>query len=134
MGVYSLNPSSIFAPMSHHNEDVIPDSTYPELQPPDSFQSQIPEHLLAGASKTDRFLMEQISIMRQYTDWSVKAALSQDRQSRLTNGRLRRAEADIKQLQADRASLKVGWKVIAKIVGVVVVILTLAATIIQAIK
>ncbi len=120
--------------MSHHNEDVIPDSTYPPLEAPDEFQSQIPDYLLEGASKTDRYIMTQMSIMRQYSDWSVKALLSQDRNIRLTNGKVRRAEQDIKGLKDDRASLKVGWKVVAKITGVVVVVLTLIATIIQAIK
>ena len=120
--------------MSHHDEDVIPDSTYPPLEPPGDFKSQIPEHLLVDSSQTDRYIMEQMSIMRQYSDWSVHALLSQDKNLRLTNGKVRRAAQDIKDLQDDRASLTVGWKVIAKIVGVVVVVLTLAATIIQAIK
>lgn len=118
--------------MNHHDEDVIPDSTYPPLEPPAEFKSQIPEHLLEGSSQTDRYIMEQMSIMRQYNDWSVKALLSQDKNVRLTNGRLRRAEEDIKHLKGEENSVKVGWKVIATACGVVVTIVTLAISIYSA--
>jgi hypothetical protein len=117
--------------MSHH-DDVIPDSTYPPLEPPGEFKSQIPEHLVEGASKTDQFIMAQISILRQYNDWSVKALLAQDKNVRLTNGRLRRAEEDIRHLKGDEHSVKVGWKVIGWIGGALVTIITVAAAVYEA--
>ena len=118
--------------MSHHDEDVIPDSTYPPLEPPAEFKSQIPEHLLEGSNQTDRYIMEQMSIMRQYSDWSVKALLSQDKNVRLTNGRLRRAEEDIKYLKGEEKSVKVGWKLLVTIAGALITIVTTAALIYQA--
>lgn len=113
------------------HDDVIPDSTYPPLEPPGEFKSQIPEHLLGQMSDTDRYMLEQMSILRQHNDWSTKAHLSIDRSVRLTNGRLRRAESDIADLKGDKHSVKVGWKVIAAIVGGIV---TLAGLIIGALQ
>ena len=118
--------------MSHSNDDVIPDSTYPPLEAPAEFKSQVPEHLLLGASDTDKYIISQISIMRQYSDWSVKALLSQDKNVRLTNGRLRKAEQDIVGLQEDEKSAKIEWKTVAKIAGGVVTVLTLVALIYEA--
>lgn len=118
--------------MSHDHDDVIPDSTYPALQPPVEFKSQIPDLLLVGASPTDRYMLEQMSILRQYNDWKVQALLGQDKQLRHTNGRLIRAEEDLKDLKSDRKSVKAGWKVITAIVGGVITVVTLAVTIYQA--
>ncbi len=113
--------------MPHHDEDVVPDSTYPALEAPSEFQSQIPDHLLVGSSQTDRYIMEQMSIMRQYSDWSVKALLSTDRNVRLTNGKVRRAETNILALQEAGKSATIEWATIAKVVGIIVTVLTLGA-------
>ncbi len=118
--------------MPHSHDDVIPDSTYPPLEAPAEFRSQIPSHLLVGSSQTDRYIMEQMSIMRQYSDWSVKALLSQDKNVRLTNGRLRGAEQDIKALQGEEKTVKVGWRTIKWIGGGVVTVITVAAAIYEA--
>lgn len=118
--------------MPHHDDDIAPDSTYPPLLPPVEFKSQIPDHLLMGASDTDRYIMAQISILRQYNDWKVNALVETHSYVRKTNGRLIRAEEDIKDLKADRKSVKVGWKVITAIVGGVITVVTLAVSIYQA--
>lgn len=106
--------------MSDHSDDsVIPDSTYPILEPPGDFKSQIPEHLLVDASTADRYLMEQMSIMRQYMTWSVGAHLSADKNLRRTNGRLMKAEGNIAGLKEDRRFLKSGWKTLVIVGGVI---------------
>lgn len=115
-----------------HSDDVIPDSTYAALAAPEEFKSQIPEHLLVGTSPTDRYILDQISIMRQSNEWTVKALVSAHAQIRLTNGRLRGAEQDIKDLKGDKKSVKVGWRVIGWIAGAVVTLITLAASIYEA--
>ena len=116
------------------SDDAIPDSTYPALQPPAEFQSQIPDHLLKEASQTDRFLMEQASIMKQAWEWSVKAHLSADRQLRMTNGKVRRAESDLAVLKADKRAIKVSWKTITVIGGVVVAVVSGILSVYQALK
>ncbi len=116
--------------MSEH-DDVIPDSTYPPLEPPGEFKSQIPEHLLGQMSDTDRYMLEQMSILRQHNDWSTKAHIGLDRNVRMTNGRLRRAESDIANLKDDKRSVKVGWKVIAAVVGGIVTLTGLVIGILQ---
>ena len=103
----------------HSDDSVIPDSTYPILEPPGDFKSQIPEHLLVDASTADRYLMEQMSIMRQYVAWSVGAHLSNDKNLRLTNGRLRRAESNIDTLKDDKKSVISGWKAIVTVAGII---------------
>lgn len=106
---------------------VIPDSTYPALEPPAEFKSQIPDHLLIDTTATDRYIMEQISILRQYMDWSVKAHLSQDKQVRLTNGKVRRHGEDIHTIQDDKKLLKSGWKAIVFLAGIVSGLISFAA-------
>lgn len=101
------------------DSNVTPDSTYPPLEPPGEFKSQIPEHLMKDASATDRYMMEQMSIMKQYSDWSVKANLGHDRNIRTTNGRLRKAEAEIEGLKDDKRSFISGWRAIAAVAGII---------------
>ena len=97
---------------------VISSSTYPALEPPGEFKSQIPEHLMVDTTPTDRYIMEQISIMRQLGDWSVKAHLSQDRQLRYTNGKVKRHEGELAQLKDDKKSVITGWRAIAALGGI----------------
>lgn len=104
---------------SDDRDQVTPDSTYPPLEPPAAFRSQIPDHLLVDTTPTDRYIMEQISIMRQHMDWSVQAHLSQDRQLRFTNGKVRKHTVDIQGLKDDKKLLKSGWKVLVVICGAV---------------
>ena len=102
------------------HDDVIPDSTYPALQAPAEFKSEIPDYLLADASPQDKHIMAALSVGAQYNRWLVNALVETHAQVRRTNGRLIRAEADIADLKGDKRSVKVGWKVIATIVGGVV--------------
>ncbi len=107
---------------NHHSDDsqtVALDSSYPILQPPGEFHSQIPEHLLVDTSPTERYIMEQISIVRQHMDWSVQAHLSTDRNVRKTNGRLLRVEAEVTHIKEDKKLLKSGWKVLVIIGGAI---------------
>lgn len=90
--------------------NVIPDSTYPALQLPKEPQSQIPPYLLEGASPADKYIMEQISILRQHNEWAVNAAMTHDLNIRTTNGRLRKAEAEIGELGDSRRSIVRGWR------------------------
>lgn len=103
--------------MSQDRESVIPDSTYPPLEAPGEFKSQIPDHLLGNATPTEKHLMEEASISRQQNAWLVKACLSLDRQTRLTNGRLRKAEQDIRSLKDDRKTIVRGWRFVAAVVA-----------------
>lgn len=94
------------------------DSTYPALQHPGLFKSQIPEHLLAEASPAEKYIMEQLSINTQMAEWAINANMSHDRNIRHTNGRLRKAEANIVTLQDDKKSFITGWRAIAAVAGI----------------
>jgi len=100
---------------SDSSDKTIPDSTYPVLTPPGEFKSQIPEHLLEDASPQDKHIMHELSVGGQYDKWLVDALIQTHFQVRRTNGRLLRAESDIKELQDDKKSLLQGWKLIAAI-------------------
>ena len=98
--------------------DVIPDSTYPVLEKPE-FHSQIPEHLLAGASDAEKHIMSQLSIMTSFAEWSVRAHMSTNEQVRRTNGRLIKAEGNIGDIKEDKRFLRSGWKAIVVVAGVI---------------
>jgi hypothetical protein len=102
--------------MSQHDETV-PESSYPSLIAPE-FTSQIPEYLLKDASDQDKHILAQLSVMAQISEWSVKAHISTMESVRKTNGRLIRAEEDIKALQEDKKFLKRGWKTVVAVAGV----------------
>ncbi len=76
--------------------------------------------------------MAALSVSAQYNRWLVNALVETHSQVRRTNGRLIRAEDDIKDLKADRKSVKVGWKVLAWIGGAVVTVITTVAAIYEA--
>lgn len=117
-----------------HNEDVIPDSTYPQLVAPVEFKSQIPLHLLKEASDAETYIMGELSVGAQYNRWLVNALVEAHGLVRMTNGRLRRAEEDIKDLKADRKTVKIGWKVVSGIVGGVVAVVTFVIMVYQALR
>lgn len=119
--------------MSSSDDTTLPESTYPALTVPE-FRSQIPSHLLNGASAADHYILEQLSILTQSAEWSNRAHVSTMGSVRRTNGRLIRAEAEIKDLKADRKSVKVGWKVICAIAGIVVTVIGVATSLWQALK
>ncbi len=118
--------------MSNNHDDVTPDSTYAPLQPPTEFKSEIPTYLLKDASPQDQHIMEALSIGAQYNRWLVNALVETHSQVRRTNGRLIKAEEDIKHLKGEEKSVKVGWKVIGWIAGAIVTLVTVAASIYEA--
>lgn len=107
--------------MSQHSSDDSskPVSSYAPLEAPADFRSQIPAHLLTDASPQDKHILEALSVGAQYDQWLVNAAVLTHSQVVRTNGRLLKAEADIKELQEDKQFLKSGWKAIVAVAGVV---------------
>lgn len=95
-------------------------SSYPLLIAP-VVQSQIPSVLLETATPQVRFLLEAMSAQSQKTDWLVHVALDTNQQVRITNGKVKKARADIDDIRTARAAtfaaLKGGWAVLAAIVG-----------------
>lgn len=82
-----------------------PKSSYPALEKPD-FKPNVPSFLLEGASEQDRYIIEQLSLVNQYAQWAVTTELSTHEQVLKTNGRLLKAERDIKASKEDLESLK----------------------------
>lgn len=115
------------------NEDTnrSPTESYPPLEAPPAYKSQIPEHLLVDTTAAERFLMEQISIMRQNMDWSIQAHLSQDRHLRYTNGKVRRHDMDIAVLKDDKRSFLRGWKALVAIGGFLAGVISFIAMLYQ---
>ncbi len=118
--------------MPHSHDDVTPDSTYAQLIAPTEFRSQIPTHLLARASEEDKYIMSELSIGAQYNRWLVNALVETHSQVRRTNGRLIRAEENIKVLQGEEKSIKIGWRTVKWIAGAVVTLITVVAAIYEA--
>lgn len=82
-------------------DETIPESTYPELKAP-SFESDIPPHLLANASESDKYVLEQLSIVKQFIPWSVEAQL-------LTHSAVRRTNGRVISLEGWRSMFKSWW-------------------------
>lgn len=92
-----------------HSQDSADDSTYPILERPE-FKSSIPEHLLKDASASDRYILEQLSILSQSVPWLVEAAMTNNHLIRATNGRLLKAESNISEYKSDKKAFTRGWK------------------------
>jgi hypothetical protein len=65
----------------------VPESTYPELKEP-IFTSDIPPMLLEQSTPSERYILEQLSIVKQFIPWSVDAAMLTHSAVRRTNGRV----------------------------------------------
>lgn len=77
-----------------------------------SFSSEIPEHLLANASPESKWLMTNISVLTQKTDYLVDKMQKVEIQTTLTNGTVKRHTeelAPLKELTKDLSQL-VGTK------------------------
>ena len=74
------------------DENQLPESSYPELQKPD-FKSDIPPHLLHESTEGEKWIFEQLSVTKQFIEWSVDAHLKTHSAVRRTNGRLKKVEA-----------------------------------------
>jgi hypothetical protein len=72
-------------------DNIEPESTYPALEKPD-FKSDIPPHLVKDVGESERYILEQLSILSQYVSWSVKAQMDTNSAVRRTNGRLIKVE------------------------------------------
>lgn len=109
---------------------IIPDSTFPKLERP-QFESQIPAHLLNDASPSDRFIMEKLSKLIQYAEWSTNAHITHDACIRKTNGRLISVEDEVDDIKTGRRILFKGWKYVVAFVGVLGGILSSIVHLIQ---
>lgn len=87
------------------NEVEPPLSKYPALEKP-QFKPMIPAFLTENASDQDKFIIESLSTLSQYVEWSVNTQLLVHDQVRRTNGRLMKAEEQIVDSQADVIGLK----------------------------
>jgi hypothetical protein len=71
-------------------EDRLEDhSEYPELVLPEEFKSDIPEHLLNGASEQDQYIMRKLSENTQRGLWLCKGVLDTNGHVRKTNGQVK---------------------------------------------
>ena len=68
-------------------ETTLPESTYPELKQP-TFVSDIPPMLTNELSEADRYVLDNLSILKQYVAWSVTAQMQTHAAVRRTNGRV----------------------------------------------
>lgn len=76
-----------------------PESTYPALEKPE-FKSDIPPHLIKDVGESEKYVLEQLSILSQYVNWSVKAQMDTNSAVRRTNGRLIKVERWKSMLQS----------------------------------
>jgi hypothetical protein len=72
-------------------------SSYPELKVPAKWESSIPEHLLADTDPATRWIMEELSKNTKAIEWACHGLVDTNTQVRNTNGRLLKAEADIRR-------------------------------------
>lgn len=79
-------------------------SAYPPLIRPD-FKPSVPTFLLEGASEQDKYIIEQLSLVNQYAQWSVTTEMQTHEQVLKTNGRLIKAEKELEQTRAQLSEL-----------------------------
>lgn len=91
-----------------HPED---SSSIPEIKTPD-FKPKIPEHLLKDTPENLRWLVEQMDLLNQKHEYTLKVILDVNRQQRITNGsvvRLKDAkyitDSEIKKLSNEQHEL-----------------------------
>lgn len=83
------------------------ESQYPELHIPEGgWKSNIPEHLLENASKSDIWLMEEMSKNSQATDFACRGAVDLSRHLRTLNGKTYKTEKATSDLADDVKLLK----------------------------
>lgn len=83
------------------DENATPESTYPELKEP-TFTSDIPPMLLEESTPSERYILEQLSIVKQFIPWSVDAQL-------LTHAAVRRTNGRVISLESWRSMFKSWW-------------------------
>ena len=89
------------------------------------FNSSIPAHLLADLSDKDRYIVEQLSIMGQKSDWLVNATQEQSKElfiikteTKLTNGKVAQAVKDIAEIQSKERAKIDDWLEVKQIVSI----------------
>ena len=92
---------------------------------PPEFKSSIPNHLLADISDKDRFIIEQLSIMGQKSDWLVHETQEQSKElviikteTKTTNGKIAKAILDINDLQNKEKAKLDDWTEVKEIVSI----------------
>jgi hypothetical protein len=80
-------------------DNIEPESTFPVLEKPE-FKSDIPPHLIKEVGESERYMLDQLSIVSQYVAWSVKAQMDTNAAVRRTNGRLIKVERWKEMLQS----------------------------------
>ena len=97
---------------------------------PPQFSSNIPPHLLEGSSDSDKFIMEQLSVMGQKSDWLMHETGQQsevlevhsknlqavDEKLKFTNGKIASAMISIDALQRRKEEEKVRDEELAQII------------------
>jgi len=58
--------------MPSSSDDTLLESRHPPLVAP-AFTSQIPEHLMVDASPSEKHMMAQLSVLTQFSAWSIQA-------------------------------------------------------------
>jgi hypothetical protein len=66
-------------------------SRFPELEVP-KFQSTIPRDLLEGKDEVEKLIYNSINIQNQQLNWLIDVSRKNNRQLRITNGRLTKVE------------------------------------------
>lgn len=64
-----------------------------------TFTSQIPDHLLADSSPRDKYMLEQLSVIRQETNWQTDKLLEVDGALQETKGKVENLVSDINLLK-----------------------------------
>lgn len=57
--------------------------------PPNGFQSRIPAYLLEGKSDSEQYVLNEVSKMGHFIEWSAPILLSSNVEARRTNGRVK---------------------------------------------
>lgn len=62
------------------------------------FQSRIPAYLLEGKSESEQFILNEVSKMGHFCEWIAPIIISSNQEARKTNGRVKRLEANVGDL------------------------------------
>lgn len=83
-------------------------SNIPVLTLPEGgFKSRLPEHLLAGKTESDQYMLNEMSKIGHYIEWSSQATVTLNSQLRHTNGKVKTMWA-LKEMLTGYKGLAVG--------------------------
>lgn len=90
----------------------------PLTLPENGFQSRIPSYLLEGKTEAEQYILNEVSKMGHYIEWSSKVLMSSNLEARRTNGKVKTLWA-LKNLFAGYKGLVIGiFAAIAAVTGV----------------